>query len=686
MTLEDLRRIGIFSRGIGRIPHLKNFLGCAEIVERPSKTDASSLSAVAGWGHKQTARAAREFAREHGLPYLALEDGFLRSFGPATSDPPLSLVLDDLGIYNDAGGPSRIERLLAEEPRLSDDRALLERARRLRARIVQSGVSKYNQGSDTLPLKLQDSDPYVLVVDQTFDDASISLGLADEHSFERMLRVARDEHPDARLVIKVHPDTLTGKKRGYLTRHQPDSGTLLVSENISPQCMLSRARHAYVCTSQLGLDALLAGVPVTCFGAPFYSGWGLTDDRQPVPRRGRQRSLDALVAAAFLLYPRYVDPLSGEACEAEDVLEHLALQRERMAENRRRFVCFGFSYWKRPFVRAYLSAPGGEVRFLRSPKQVQQSEGLTAVVWASRSTPALTTWASAARVPLWNMEDGFLRSVGLGSDLTAPGSLVLDREGIYYDPRQPSELETLLQHSNFSEEELTRAANLRHLILTSGISKYNASGPGMLDLTAAGQRRVLLVVGQVDDDASVRYGSSGEVNSNSSLLAAVRQAHPDAFVCYKPHPDVLSGNRRGALSLSGAPPWDMLIGQVPLSVCLAAVHEVHTLTSLVGFEAVLRGLPVVTYGTPFYAGWGLTVDRAPQTRRTRRLTLDELTAGTLLLYPRYYSWPARSFCSPEQLVRELVRERAKASPRKPKLLRKAESLATSAREWLRSAR
>ena len=45
-----------------------------------------------------------------------------------------------------------------------------------------------------------------------------------------------------------------------------------------------------------------------------------------------------------------------------------------------------------------------------------------------------------------------------------------------------------------------------------------------------------------------------------------------------------------------------------------------------------RGRRVATYGQPFYAGWGLTVDLAPPARRGRLLTLDELVAGVLLLF------------------------------------------------------
>src|SRR6185436_7401251 len=143
---------------------------------------------------------------------------------------------------------------------------------------------------------------------------------------------------------------------------------------------------------QLGFEGLLAGVKVTCFGQAFYAGWGLTDDRQSVPRRSRRLSIEQLVAGALLLYPRYRHPLRKERCDAEQVLEHLALQRRLFAENRRNFVCFDMSYWKRPFVRRYLRAPGRKVRFAASPSEVDAldtAQPLTAVVWASRKTPDL---------------------------------------------------------------------------------------------------------------------------------------------------------------------------------------------------------------------------------------------------------------------------------------------------------
>lgn len=677
----DVDRLGVFTTGVLRVPALKALTGARRVVFWPGAPDSRRVDAVAGWGHKPTAARAREYARRQGLPYLALEDGFLRSVGLSGSEPPLSLVVDDLGIYYDARGPSRLEQLLQADERLHDPE-LLERAERFRARLVASGVSKYNHAPDELPKELPEGE-LVLVVDQTYDDASVSGALADARSFQQALECALSEHPTAQVVVKVHPATVAGKKRGYLAARSHGSRVTTVSADVSPQALLKRARHVYVVSSQLGFEALLAGVPVTCFGQAFYSGWGLTTDRQASPRRTRRLSLAQLVAGALLLYPRYRHPLSGEGCEAEPVLEHLALQRRIFAENRRHFVCFGMSYWKRPFVRRYLRSPGRSVRFVATPAELKDDAQLaqaTGVVWASRKSAELEAWAKARGLPLWSMEDGFVRSAGLGSDLTAPGSLVLDADGIYYDPSRESRLEKILQHAELTLEELARAAELRALIVASGISKYNLPARESLRVSVRPGQRILLVPGQVADDASVRLGTQS-VSDNLALLHAVRRENPGAYLLYKPHPDVLSGNRTGALHGVESPPWDQVIGQVPLAACLAVAHEVHTMTSLVGFEALLRGLPVVTYGQPFYAGWGLTRDHAPLARRTRRLSLDELVAGALLRYPRYVSWSARCFVSAEDKVRELERASARRRLPLPRLAIKLQSLIRSGAEW-----
>ena len=89
--------------------------------------------------------------------------------------------------------------------------------------------------------------------------------------------------------------------------------------------LIEMVDELHVNSSLAGFEALMRGKKVTVQGAPFYAGWGLTTDLGEVPtRRTRRRSLDELVAAALLLYPRYLDPATGLPCPAEVLVGRLA--------------------------------------------------------------------------------------------------------------------------------------------------------------------------------------------------------------------------------------------------------------------------------------------------------------------------------------------------------------------------
>jgi len=78
-------------------------------------------------------------------------------------------------------------------------------------------------------------------------------------------------------------------------------------------------------TSLLGFEALLRGVPVTTTGAPFYAGWGLTQDVGNIPtRRDARPKLAGLVHATLIDYPRYRDPATGLPCPVEIAALRLA--------------------------------------------------------------------------------------------------------------------------------------------------------------------------------------------------------------------------------------------------------------------------------------------------------------------------------------------------------------------------
>jgi len=593
---------------------------------------------VLAWGRKPSARRAEAWAAAQGLPLVRLEDGFLRSVGLGADEPPLSVVVDELGIYYDAGGPSRLERLIAA-PLAPAQQA---RALALAASWRAARVSKYNQAREA-PGLVHDGD--VLVVDQTYGDASIAFGAATPASFTRMLEAALDEHPAARIWLKVHPDVLAGRKRGHFPALPAGASTrvTLLASPAHPCGLFERAAVVYTVTSQMGFEALLWGRPVRCFGLPFYAGWGLTQDELPAPDRRGQASAAALWHAALIDYPRYLDPETRQRCEPERLLDWMSLQRRQRERFPARMVAVGFSRWKKPIARAFFA--GSELRFQSVRRPVPDGAGLA--LWGRRPVPD----AAGAPACIVRLEDGFLRSVGLGADLVRPLSWVMDGQGMYYDATAPSALEKLLAETAFDAALCARAAALRERILALGLTKYNV-GQSRWQRPAT-LKPVVLVVGQVEADASIRLGAPG-LHTNMALLKAVRAECPQAYLVYKPHPDVVAQLRAAGRGEVTAASWcDEIVVDAPMDQVLHAVDEVHVLTSLAGFEALLRGKPVVCWGCPFYAGWGLTEDREPMPRRKRHLSLDALAAGVLLLYPTYVSRDTGHFTTPERALAEL---------------------------------
>jgi capsular polysaccharide export protein len=684
--LPSLQRVATTSPGIARTPQIASLLG-ARVLLRPR----AAVDAVVGWGRKPNTRSARALAERRGVPFLALEDGFVRSIGLGVEGaPPWSIVVDDVGIYYDATQPSRLELMLQESAEL-DDPALLERAQRCIGVMREARISKYN-AAPVLDLgpKLRRR---ILVVDQTAGDLSLRLGLAPERGVVELVEAALREHPDAEIIVKTHPDVASGHKAGGEQSALEHPRVRLITAAANPIAVLEQVDEVYVMTSLLGFEALLMGLPVTCFGAPFYAGWGATADRVRVERRTARRSAEQIFAAAYLRYACYVDPVTGEAAELERVIEHIASQG-RSAEAGV-VVAVGFSLWKRGFLDAFLSGASTHVRYARDAADAERRSvpcGATFVVWGAHADAALEALAARYGGRIARMEDGFLRSVGLGSDLYAPASLVIDTRGIYYDPTRVSDLEHLLATRHFTEVEQARAATLRARIVRSGVSKYNADAVRTLRAAEAARagRRVVLVVGQVEDDASIRLGCL-DVRTNAELLREARRACPDAFLVWKPHPDVSSGNRHGAVAAALVETLaDEVATDVAISACLSVAHEVHTMTSLVGFEALLREKDVVVYGQPFYAGWGLTRDRHPHPRRTRRVTLDELVHATLIDYPTYVDPGTEARTTPEAIVAHLEAARSAQGARGTSGLatswpgRQARKLSNLARYALRS--
>ena len=635
---DNARRLFVFNGGFltqSRIRRILELSGWSIALGKPSATDW-----VGVWGKSPTSPRGEAVAERTDANMLRVEDAFLRSVLPGRSNhPPIGLALDETGLHFDSSAPSDLETLLATHP--LDDTALLNRARDAAARLRRSHLSKYNAfAPDLAPPKA----PYVLVIDQTQDDASIKHGGASAATFQEMLVFAQTEHPSNRIVIKTHPDTMAGHRKGHFTKDMENARITLVDDAISPWRLMEGATAVYTVSSQLGFEAIYAGHKPRVFGQPFYAGWGLTQDENPIARRERKLTRAQLFAAAMILYPTWYDPNRDCLCEIEDLVAALEAQTRAWREDHMGYTATGIRRWKHAHMQSFF----GEytpVQFSKTDTSQQEN--------ASPPSPKNMVWgAGDAQDDAVHVEDGFLRSRGLGAKLVPPMSLVADNVGIYYDPTRPSQLEHFIAASlDLPQDAITRATRLISRLRKSNLSKYNVAASPLPDLP---QGHRILVPGQVEDDASILMGCT-KTATNIELLQRTRRENPGAILIYKPHPDVEAGLRKGAIDPAAAQDLaDVIATNADPIALINAVDEIWTMTSLLGFEALIRSKEVTCLGVPFYAGWGLTNDHAPTpTRRQAQPSLAQLVHACLIDYPRYYDPVSKTHCPVEVVLERL---------------------------------
>lgn len=336
----------------------------------------------------------------------------------------------------------------------------------------------------------------------------------------------------------------------------------------------------------------------------------------------------------MIKYPKWYDPITDTLCSLETVLDELEAKSRAYQQDAQGWNAKNIRLWKRPHFKRIFGAYGGMKFDGDDPKR-------STMTWGAQTTNTTD----------YCVEDGFVRSRGLGAELVPALSLCLDQKGIYYDPTRASDLESLLQNGpDLRRDQLIRVEKLIARLIKNNISKYNLTG-AQSDVP---QGHRILVPGQVEDDASIQLGAD-KVRTNLDLLRSVRANHPDAVILYKPHPDVIAGLRKGHIDPKQALQFcDQILENDNISDVLAQIDAVHTITSLTGFEALLRGRNVTTYGTPFYAGWGLTTDlgKTP-VRRQRQITVEELVHRTPIDYPRYWDPVTKSITTVEGIIHRL---------------------------------
>ena len=271
------------------------------------------------------------------VPMLFVEDGFIRSVAPAQLKGVElkylyghSAIFDNKGLYINANGSSHIECILNSDWKLTKEQKL--RASNLINFIIGSKLSKYNH-QPMIELNLGSLErKKVLIIDQVYGDKSIEFGWADDQTFSNMLETAIRENPEADILVKTHP--VGNISKGYFTDMEFKDNIYKIDFSINPISLLEQVDKVYVCTSQMGFEALMCGKEVHVFGMPFYAGWGATVDQQKNPRRIKKRSIEEIFFVAYVMCTTYVSYETNSVCEIEQAIDELLkLREEYLAEN-----------------------------------------------------------------------------------------------------------------------------------------------------------------------------------------------------------------------------------------------------------------------------------------------------------------------------------------------------------------
>ncbi len=610
-----------------------------------------------GWGRKKSGLKAIKLAKKYNAKFLLLEDGFLRSLNLGVENSPsFSLVKDNVGIYYDATMSSKLEDILNTYEFSYEE---LKQAKKAIELIKKEKLSKYNNNLYISEELFNVGEERILVITQVANDASLKFGLADSFSTKDIINDAIKENPNAKIYIKIHPDVLSGKKQSDFDVKFLPKEYVILKENYNPIELLSYFKKVYTKTSGMGFEALLMNCKCVCYGMPFYAGWGLTQDKLICKRRIKKRSLEEVFYAAYILYSEYFNPYLNQKSDIFDTIKTLARYKDMEKQNSNRLFFLGFTLWKRSFIKPFFKAKDNKIIFLNSLKNLKKYKlqlDDKFFIWGKRvdfDTLKNTLILKAKDENLKDfipqisfVEDGFIRSISLGSDLTRPYSLIVDDKGLYVNPNKESRLENILQNEIFDENLLKRSKKLIQILKENKFSKYNGVQHKNLKINAKKGQKVILIPAQVEDDISMILGGFGL--STLEFIKEVREKNKDAYIIFKPHPDVLSGNRKGLKDEKLILKYcDEIIQNASIDSALNLADEVHTITSTSGFDALLREKKVFTYGMPFYAGWGLTQDKYKCERRTRNLSLEELVAGALILYPRYIHPKNKNLCEVE---------------------------------------
>lgn len=268
------------------------------------------------------------------------------------------------------------------------------------------------------------------------------------------------------------------------------------------------------------------------------------------------------------------------------------------------------------------------------------------------------------------LEDGFLRSIAIGLSGEPTLSLVMDDLTPFYNATMPSRIEATLNAGyRASDAERARARAAIDRIAETKVTKYNFAPYRHVTVGRPGRKKIL-IVDQRAGDQSISSGLASPESFQRMITEALALVG-EYDIIVKTHPDANVGGKASAIGaetlafLRGNPAVTIVTEDMNGFSLIDQMDKVFVVSSGMGFEALLAGREVWCFGVPFYAGWGLTVDRTKVPRRTARPSLEDVFHLFYIGLSRYYDPVARRRCEIEEMIEHIAEMRPWTMPEPP---------------------
>ena len=221
-------------------------------------------------------------------------------------------------------------------------------------------------------------------------------------------------------------------------------------------------------------------------------------------------------------------------------------------------------------------------------------------IWGYKAPDYFIEYIREQELDIFFLEDGFIRS-GPDDDISAPPlSIVMDSQAPYFDTTRPNDLTDLIANFDFEQDgyDEALAQEMLDYYVAHRVSKYNHQPyVDVVPIYGIKNKKRILVLGQVPHDDSLKYGGGIGITLLDVVNKAIKE-NPEAQIIVKPHPMTLDD----PFTVIALTELDCLIltQSIHLVDALETVDHVYTITSLGGFEALLRGKKVTVLGRPFY--------------------------------------------------------------------------------------